>query len=319
MNASNATSLTSRTIRWLVPSGGWFFVGSVAVAAAARPTTVCEMFGVAPEAGTTFVVLGALLGAMGAFLAVAYRLIRKLLAAGRDFFEYRKRTESPATFAESGVVMIEFALIAPTVWWIMAMVVQMALIAQASLVVRYAAYTAARSAIVLLERDSAPWLSEELTNSNENKAEKAAKLVLCSLSPKTAGTSDSAADAMRDIFAEQNGIWGDSNFHQRFEYADPATNVTIDIEQPDIEIPLIGMPIPIPDIFAPSMVKVTVTYQYLTKIPGMSMISGMGGVAPNGGWAFPVTQVVELQGVGARQGNAAIVGLQAIVLGELFP
>lgn len=315
-------SALSRYARWARPAAAWFVVGVLFLVAARRSVDVSQWLGLRPETAGGWILLIGLLGSMGAFLAMAYKLIRTLIASGKEFLALRKANEGSVGFAESGVVMVEFTLIAPTVWWIMAMAVQMAMIAQASLVVRYAAYAAARSAVVQLGRSSAPWLSEDLENSAENKAEKAAKLVLCSLSPKQEGTTDSAAKAMRDMFASQNGVWGDSNFDARYEYADPATSVEIEVEQPDFEIPLVGMPLPIGDIFAPAMVRVTVEYLYLTKIPGMSLIPDgngkIGTVAPNGGWAFPITQVVELQGVGGREGNVAIVGLQ-ILLGEAFP
>ena len=55
----------------------------------------------------------------------------------------------------SGTLITEFALVMPAVFLVMSMIVQIALIANATLVVRYAAFAAARSAIVNLE--SYPW------------------------------------------------------------------------------------------------------------------------------------------------------------------
>jgi hypothetical protein len=315
-------AVIARYAKWARPAIGWFVVGATCFVAAGRSVDVSRALDLNPAEAAGPIMLAGLFGAMASFLVVTYKLARTLLRSGKEFVALRRSREGALGFAESGVVMVEFTLIAPTVWWIMAMAVQMAMIAQASIVVRYAAYAAARSAVVQLGRESAPWLQEDLENSAENKAEKAAKLVLCSLSPKNEGTTDNAAKAMRDIFASQNGVWGDSNFDARYDYADPATTVTIEVEQPDFEIPLIGMPLPIGDIFAPAMVRVTVEYLYLTKIPGMSLIPDgngkIGTVAPNGGWAFPITQVVELQGAGGREGNVAIVGVQ-VLLGEAFP
>lgn len=315
-------AVIARYAKWARPAIGWFVVGALFFAAAGRSVDVSKALDLDPVHAAGPIMLVGLFGAMAAFLVVTYKLARTLLRSGKEFLALRRSREGAVGFAESGVVMVEFTLIAPTVWWIMAMAVQMAMIAQASIVVRYAAYAAARSAVVQLGRGSAPWLQEDLENSAENKAEKAAKLVLCSLSPKNEGTTDNSAKAMRDMFASQNGVWGDSNFDARYDYADPATTVTIEVEQPDFEIPLVGMPVPIGDIFAPAMVRVTVEYLYLTKIPGMSLIPDgngkIGTVAPNGGWAFPITQVVELQGAGGREGNVAIVGIQ-VLLGEAFP
>ena len=53
---------------------------------------------------------------------------------------------------EGGSIIVEFALAFPLLLWLMSMVFQMALFANASLIVKYAAFAAARSAAVSTER-----------------------------------------------------------------------------------------------------------------------------------------------------------------------
>jgi hypothetical protein len=294
---------TLARLRRIAPNAIAFVVlGVLAAILASRSVEVARTLGLEPDPWGHRLLVSALFVAMGSFLAALHVLLRELWKAGREFLALRRAREDGATFAESGVVMVEFTLLAPTVWWIMAMVVQMALIAQASIVVRYSAFAAARTAIVRLERDSFPYLSEELSL-EASKVERTAELVLCSLSPRTPGTSDDSAHAMRSIFESQDGVWGDRNFHERDEYSRAATSVDVEVENPPFEIFGYSLPLPIGDIFSPSLVEVEVRYLYMTKIPGMTLIPGVTVLAPNGGKAFPITQIVRMQGTGARQTN----------------
>ena len=277
-------------------------IGVVLVLLATRPDKLAASLGVDPTQAGNVLLLSCLFGAMLAFLAAAHKLFKALLCAGRDFVAWRKRNEPDKGFAEAGVVMVEFTLIAPTVWWIMAMVVQLALIAEASLVVRYAAFTAARAATVRMERDSIPYLEEEVSI-DPDKVDQSAKLVLCSLSPKTPGTDNDSAHKMRNVFAAQNGVWGDKNFYQRYQYADAATTVHTTTEDPPFEIMGFSLPLPFGDIFSPKLVKCDVTYIYMTKIPGITLIPGATVNAPGGQKGFPINQAVKMQGTGARQTN----------------
>ncbi len=273
-------------------------VGVVATMLASRPDRLAQSFGLDFAEESARLVIGCMVVASVAFLAAAYKLLRTLLASGKSFVEWRKRNEPQKGFAEAGVVMIEFTLLAPTVWLIMAIVVQLALIAEATLVVRYAAYTAVRAAIVRTERNA---IGQEDLGVSPGKVEESAKLVLCSLSPKIPNTDNDSAHAMLNIFAAQNGVWGDKNFHRRYQYADDSTTVKTTLDDPPIEMPFVG-DTGLPNLFAPKLVECEVTYLYATQIPGVTLLPGILQVS-DGYKAFKIIQRVRMQSTGARQSN----------------
>ncbi|MHC4564001.1 MAG: TadE family protein [Planctomycetota bacterium] len=156
--------------------------------------------------------------ALAALGCLALRLWARLLSGGRA------RPEPGECRAVAGTVMVEFALVFPLVLLVMCLIIQLALIANASLVVRYAAFASARSAMVNLQSNPwtvppSPWEPVEPAN-----PELAAHLVLASLSPKTSG-GVSAAQAMERILQAQGGIWVGREYAPRLDYTVQATTV----------------------------------------------------------------------------------------------
>lgn len=315
--------------------GAWVVL---ALKAAATPSETAVRLGMDP-ANTPTVLLGCFALASGFLLALAGLLIHRLWRAGRRMMQAESRQVS-------GTVMVEFTLVMPIVLLIMGMVVQLALLANASLVVHQAAFKAARSAIVQFEREQFFTLEETINNSNRRNVEQAAYLVLCSISPKTSGT-DAGAFGMRRIFQQQGGVWGDRNFHRRYNYAQAATTVTIEESYPPVSLlhnqtpsfggfgptssggfeggmgnlaemlfnMLFSLPFTsllqdpgIDNFFGPKQVDVTVTYDFLITIPGISLLPGVTKSAPAGvsGRVFTIEQTVRLQSTGARVAHPII-------------
>lgn len=167
------------------------------------------------------------------FAVLSLRGVVLLVRAGR------RLTGSVASFATQGTVMAEFALVLPVVLLLIGTVIQIALIAQAAVVVRYAAFTAARSAMVNFEADT----NTDLTSSGGQgllaalqvppfpewvdpaSPERAACMVLASLSPR-ASTPDAEGRQMDRLLRAQGAAWAHGDFPRRLAYARAATRVT---------------------------------------------------------------------------------------------
>ncbi len=162
--------------------------------------------------------------AMASFMLLGIRL---LLVLGRRL----KSLGAGPPRAEAGVIIVEFTLVLPIVLLVMGMCIQMALLANASLVVRHASFVSARAAIVGFERSSILGLEESIPSSNRQKAEKAAQLIVASISPQTSD-SDAAATAIRKIFSQQAGRWGSRGYVNRMGYAKAATSVSFNESYP---------------------------------------------------------------------------------------
>lgn len=315
--------------------GAWVIL---ALRSATTPAATAVRLGLHPADSQT-VLLGCFAVASGLLLTLAGLLIHRLWRAGREVMQTESRLVS-------GTVMVEFTLVMPIVLLIMGMVVQLALLANASLVVHQAAFKAARSAIVQFERDQFFTLEETINNTNRQNVEQAAILTLCALSPRTSGT-DPGAFGMRRIFQQQNGMWGDRNFHRRHRYAQAATTVTIEDSYPPVSLlhnqtpsfggfgptssggfeggmgnlaeMLFNMLFSLPftsllqnpginNFLGPKQVDVTVTYDFLITIPGISLLPGITKPAPAGvsGSVFTIEQTVRLQSTGARVAHPII-------------
>lgn len=228
--------------------------------------------------------------------------------------------------AEAGTIMVEFALVFPFLGLAMGLTIQSALIANATLVVRYAAFSAARSAIVRTEYSNIVNPFESLFD--EAEAKRAAELVLGSISPDAGGVGDDDAKAILSIFQKQDGPWGSKTYPGRVNYAEAATTVTLDgspanliPDLPEDLIPPLSNVIfstPAQPNFAPQIsghlvspmtVTATVDFQLLCVIPGLPDWIGLVNPAPGGvsGSAFTITQSARLQSPGARQSGLASV------------
>ena len=149
---------------------------------------------------------------------LAVRLWGRLIATGR------RRWMVGENRAATGTVITEFALVMPVVLLVMSMIVELALIANASLVVRYAAFAAARSAIVNL--DSAPWAMQPAPEWVQmDEPERAARLVLTSLSPKGGAATGVSSQLESLLRAQPEGTWQGREFANRWDYARQATTV----------------------------------------------------------------------------------------------
>lgn len=136
---------------------------------------------------------------------------------------------NPEERAVGGTVMAEFALVLPVVLLLIGTVVQIALISQAALVLRYASFVAARSAMVQFEAEASGnalhtiWQVAPLPEPLDiDRPEQAALMVLASISGRAA-SSDTSSSAMNDVLLAQGEAWQGGNYEERFAYADRAT------------------------------------------------------------------------------------------------
>ena len=298
--------------------------GVAALAVAGEPRAAVALLDLPAERFDNALVLGGLAWAFAGFSVVAAGLLMRLATLGR-------RWRSAATLGEAsgGTIVVEFALTLPIVLFVVGMVVQIALLANACLVVRYAAFAAARAAIVRFEYPDAYSYTDELSI-EPAKIALAAELVLAGISPRASGNGENdAARAIYEIHRAQRGPWGSRSYLQRMHYAQAACRVTTTDRTPvlppdpqdfippffqslgvDFDIP---WDISIPTTVAPREVSVTVEYDCLLVVPGLSMVPGLTRDAPGGvpGRAFPIRQTVRLQSVGARQSSpAALIPIQ---------
>ncbi len=315
--------------------GAW---AVIALRCASDPKPLTHRLGLAPDS-LGDVLLGCLAVSAGLLCTIAGVLIHRLWKSGR-------RVLSEPLGMTSGTVIVEFTLVMPIVLLVMGMVVQLALLANASLVVHHAAFKAARSGVVQFEREQFFTINESISTTNERNVEHAALLVLTSLSPKTSGTDPGAA-AMRKIFERQAGMWGDRFFAQRYRYAREATVITIEESFPPVSLLhnqtpsfggfgpgtgsdfgggmasiaemvydlLFSLPFTtllqnpgIDNFLGPKQLDVTVTYDFLITIPGISLLPGITKPAPAGvsGRVFTIQQTVRLQSTGARVAHPII-------------
>lgn len=165
--------------------------------------------------------------ALGLFAVLSLRFLTRLMSAAR------RVSWDPALRGEQGTVMAEFALVLPIVLMMLGTVMQIALIANAALVVRYAAFAAARSAIVSFEAEM-PGAGEIADPSSllstlqappfpewvdRTRPEHAAALVLASISPTMPGIGSPESGAMRELLLANAPSWDGGGYNDRVTYA----------------------------------------------------------------------------------------------------
>lgn len=189
---------------------------------------------------TAFEVATAL--ALGAFAVLSLRTLFVL------YRTMRKLSWEPALRAEQGTVMAEFALVLPVVLMMLGTVFQVALVANAALVVRYAAFTAARAAIVSFEADISDFsgmvqfrpLPERV---DMDRPTIAASLVLASISPTlNRSASSEASRALAEALIVNGDGWEEPDFSERVAYAKQAMVLRIEDAYVDSLPPLIPLP-----------------------------------------------------------------------------
>lgn len=209
-----------------------FAAGLAALRAMARPEAFADL--VAQAAFDREIAFQlALAVALGLFAVLSLRFaVRLFRAAQRVSFD-------PALRAEQGTVMAEFALVLPIVLLMLGTVFQIALIANAALVLRYAAFAAARSAIVSFEADmpgagsvtnpsslldslQVPPLPEFV---DRTRPEHAASLVLASISPPMPSDPSPVANALHALVQANGSAWEGSDLARRVSYARQAMSL----------------------------------------------------------------------------------------------
>ena len=176
-------------------------------------------------------------GLLGAALRLVYRAGRRMRLRG-------------LRSSESGTVVAEFALVLPLVIVLFGTLIQLSLLANTAVMLRYAAFAAARSAIVSFESDTSLGLSTDVFNTASvssqfppfpelvdlHRPTLAAALVMAGVSPQptdealapvlleemTSGFGDlnSVASQMDAYLASNgNGRWQAGSFRPRVHYA----------------------------------------------------------------------------------------------------
>jgi hypothetical protein len=168
---------------------------------------------------------GALIAAFVALGCLGLQMLRVLLRRPRPWRE-TLRSPGSAGSASTGTVMVEFALVLPALLLVTGLIIQLALIANASLMVRYSAFVGARAGIVRLE--TPPLLTfrpfEEVSDADKAAVERATVLVLATISPQTAvSANENDAFALERMFNPS----GSYRYRQRVEYAIENTAVTV--------------------------------------------------------------------------------------------
>lgn len=316
--------MARRKIRGALLDGGLFLAACGAVRAMATPKATALAFGLRPELWMNRVFDFSMVLALALFVLLAYRFATHLYRIGR-----RAGNRASLAGCESGAVMVEWVLVLPIFLMIVGMVVQLALLCNGAMVVRYAAFAAARSAIVSLERSL---LTEEVSLeyptglSADDRIKRVAAMVLASISPKASASLLEAPAIIHNTLQNQasNGWeYGDSKMRERFPYAEAATTVTIDEGFPDIKLPtgldsflgsgLASPTIPVPNLASPFEVKVTLRYRFLITIPVFNIPAKLFQVHRDAnpmsptvkGETFDIEQACVLQSTGARQGSLA--------------
>lgn len=244
----------------------------------------------APALGLTPIDACLALLALGAALlaAFAYRMLIRLGGCAR-----RVRREGRDC---AGTVAVEFILVLPVLIYTLSSIVQTALLGQAALITRHAAFCAARTAIVNTERGLiSDWNQETVTDDGAEDALTSAVFILGTISPNEGGGTDLAAEGIRDIRSHQGAPWIDNGYPARVAFARAATTLELNLDSP------FGIPNPA----APRVVEADLTYRYLLVGPGVAKLlvasrSTIGGVE---GRFFPITSKVTLQSTGPREGS----------------
>ncbi len=145
---------------------------------------------------------------------------------------------------DAGSASVSFILTLPIFLTVLAVIVQSALLVNASLVVNYAAFASARTAI---------------TNTDTKQPRRAAALVLSGISPKglSSGSTESDARYIQRTL-QRSGVSLPSTFTQRYGYALAATTVS-----PSDRVPT---------VLGGRSITVKVKYQFQLTVPGAAVI-----------------------------------------------
>ncbi|MBW2249273.1 MAG: pilus assembly protein [Deltaproteobacteria bacterium] len=150
---------------------------------------------------------------------------------------------------ENGQAMVEFVVVFPVVFLLCLVIMQTFLLLSARQVVNYAAYCAARSAIVFLP---------ESENTAKKKAKRAAIIACWSISPmKGFGSAETFIKPIEDMVENATGI----NFELARRYNMARSNVSVKLKPAKLNVKT-----PHQDVTA------EVTYDYVMGIPIVNRI-----------------------------------------------
>jgi hypothetical protein len=322
-----------RTMPAIAINGGLIWAAVTGLLVATHPSALCAAFGleVWPWGNRLFAA-----GIAASFLALCglgARLLGRLVRAAQHSPLAAPQRGVTLGRADAGTIILEFMLVLPLLLFVMGMVMQLALFANASLVVRYAAFAAARAGIVEVDAAGISW-ADSLPNP-PRRTRTAAHLILASISPAAGGGRDRAAEAILDIHRRQAGPWGSRAFVERMAYASNprVTQITARTAAPPIIPDLLGDAVPpageilgrhfgvtiprlpgwlqnFPNLVVPPEVTVTVRYRYLISVPGLGVFGALTGIAepaPAGvnGHVITIEQTVKLQSMGSRVSSPA--------------
>ncbi|MBL8746322.1 MAG: pilus assembly protein [Phycisphaerae bacterium] len=254
------------------------------------------------------------LGAIGSAVALAAVLIDRMTA--------RLQRPAHALGCERGVVLVELVLILPFLILIAGTVIQLMLILNASVVVRYAAFAAARVAAVGYDRDGigpdelpAPGLERDIFET--------AVLVTATLAPSSGqgttlnqagedprnpgaggnqasptGETDPAATMLESVLTTDRGLYGARTVSIRHSYARRFTSVSFEDWVPSSPFEFSTMR----NLYPAREVEVTVRFDFFLALHGFIFLPGLSEPMPSGlpGRTFPLGATVTMQTAGSR-------------------
>ena len=180
--------------------------------------------------GPALWLLGFALVCLALLLWLGWRL-REVSLAHRSA-SFRKRLSD-----DSGVAMVEFVLVTPILLIVTLLLVQTMLVFTGLFYVQYAAFAAARSAIVQIPMDSSEPRNEIMTSRGSNKfdaIESAAMIAVLPVSGRESGSTVVASEiaaGLGEVFSAQGKsqpAWIDNLLAERLAYAMNHTSVTLE-------------------------------------------------------------------------------------------
>ncbi|MEM1164755.1 MAG: TadE family protein [Planctomycetota bacterium] len=247
---------------------------------------------------------------VGALAAIAIGLVaaaRLALRAGRRGLAVIRPSRD-----ERGSIAVEFVLLFVPFLLMCGAVVQTALLAHAALIVRYAAFKAARVAVVHTDRGFAGLGLEEVTNAGERKAREAAAMVLAPIAARSSNTGPSWAADMEQLRSNQGTPWTDTVYDRRVRFALDALEGSasglgsrFQLEEIDPEFTAFNSFIPLPAIpnpVGPRQVRARVVFPVRLVAPGIASILAptQTTISGNQGHYFDIVADLSLQSSGPR-------------------
>ena len=209
------------------------------------------------------------------FAVMIFGCVEILRLAIRLFRRVARVVRAPR--GETGTIAVEFVLIFLPFFLLTGAVVQTSILAHASLVVRYAAFSAARTAIVHTERNAFGLGTEQISTTDfpngpgdgEEKARSAAAMVLAPLSPMANTQGSSAAQRIEDLRVRMGRPYADLGFSERYRFALDNTTVSFNLVDPEFTNPIPGFnnDLGIPNPIGPRQIEVTVEYPMNLLVP----------------------------------------------------